>query len=212
MHSEMITICRLLCNNYTLFWAYVCTLVILSGVSRMMVGVVCSHHGSPSDASRGTLLFLFHDCDGDSHVCWGGGESNDTHPGGMRKNFHAVCLPTHPLNTTRVLASHNVCGYWFTSLPHDYDTYMYTCIVDNPPNKHPWYNGQFQKSRLSFHSLQYLSNLWTVDTPQLGDYNRQFSRLQCMQTVLNEPNLVDTHWLFQQDCPTSAMLKLTTWH
>ena len=29
-----------------------------------------------------------------------------------------------------------------------------------PPNGHPWYNGQFRKSPLSFHSLQYLSNPW----------------------------------------------------
>ena len=40
-------------------------------------------------------------------------------------------------------------------------------LTDTPKSGHPWYNGQFWKSQLSFptfHSLQYLSNPWRADS------------------------------------------------
>ena len=56
---------------------------------------------------------------------------------------------------------------------------------------HPWYNEQFWKSRLSFCSLQYLSKPWIADTPLLR-ITDSFHNPNCMQTILNDPDLADT--------------------
>ena len=51
-------------------------------------------------------------------------------------------------------------------LPHK-DGCMAAIYSGTPLNGHPRYDGQFWKYRLSFHSLQYLSNPWIMDTPLL---------------------------------------------
>ena len=64
-------------------------------------------------------------------------------------------------------------------------------LTDTPQKRTPRYNGQFRKSRLSFHSLQYLSNPWKADTPLLR-ITDSFRGPNCMQTILNDPDLADS--------------------
>ena len=47
-------------------------------------------------------------------------------------------------------------------------------------------NGQFWKSQLSFHSVQYLSNPWIADISLLHITN-SFRDPNCRQTILNDP-------------------------
>ena len=61
-------------------------------------------------------------------------------------------------------------------------------------SKHPRYNRQFQKSQLSFHLLQFLSNPWIVNTPLLC-ITDSFHCTNCTWTVLTisafNPNILD---------------------
>ena len=36
-------------------------------------------------------------------------------------------------------------------------------------------------------------------------YNDSFHSPNCVQTILNDPDLADTHWIFQHDCPPSML-------
>ena len=71
-------------------------------------------------------------------------------------------------------------------------------------SRHPQYNGQFWNSQLSFHSRQYLSNLWIADTPLLR-ITDSFCGPNCMQTILSDPDLANTCRSFQQDCQPSLL-------
>ena len=83
--------------------------------------------------------------------------------------------------------------------------FAHNAVEQTPLNSgHPRYNGQFWKSRLSFHWLQYLSNPWIADTPLLR-ITDSFRGPNCTQAILNDPDLVDTRRPFQQDCLPSLL-------
>ena len=57
-------------------------------------------------------------------------------------------------------------------------------------------------------SLQYLSNPWIADIPLLCTTD-SFRSPNCTQTIPNDPDLADTCWSFQQDCPSARVNNLT---
>ena len=67
-------------------------------------------------------------------------------------------------------------------------------------SRHPCYNGQLWLFHHNFSTLEL--NHWKGETPLLY-ITDTFHTPNCMQTMHNDPNLVDTHWPFQQDYPPS---------
>ena len=83
------------------------------------------------------------------------------------------------LSRVQTVEQQNFFIMCFLSVSHHYS--------GTPLNGHRWYNGQFWKSRLSFHSFQYLSNPWIVDTLLLC-ITDSFHGPKCTQAILNDPD------------------------
>ena len=75
-------------------------------------------------------------------------------------------------------------------------------LMDTLNSGHPQYNGQFRKSQLSFHSLKKPLN---SDIPLLCIVD-SYCDPNCTQTILNDPNLVDSRRPFR----SPSLLELTT--
>ena len=81
-------------------------------------------------------------------------------------------------------------------------------LTDTSQQQTPTIWQTIPKSWLSLDILQLLCNPGTADAPLFHIKDSFRSPNLCTQTVLNDPDLVDTHWPFQQDSPP-LLLELT---
>ena len=100
------------------------------------------------------------------------------------------------------------------AIEHQISSVDYTFFVDYWLNGHPStadthdITDNSEYPRLSFHSLQYVSNSW-IGTPHYSVYGITNSfRGPANNTLYNNPNLADTSGTFQQTCPVVNNLTL----